>query len=85
MGRPPKGKKTLTLQEHEDLWAKHKGYARSIPMELTPSWFKYCRSDPTAQIRIYKQRIAQLDEMGMLESHQIDYYIDWKPKDVNIL
>jgi hypothetical protein len=80
MGRPPKGKKTMTLQEFEDLWSKHMNYPKTIPMELTPSFFSYCKSDPTAEYRLYRRRMSQLDELELLETVQIDYYIDWKPK-----
>jgi hypothetical protein len=88
MGRPKKLLEdtfiTITLQDFEDLWCKHRGWQRSVPMELSPMWSKYVAGDPTAENRLYQQRRAQLHELEMLHTHQIDYYIGFQEKQLNL-
>jgi hypothetical protein len=80
-----KQRTTITLHELEVLWQKHmekesgKLQVLAFPMELTPAYFKWCKSNPTAWQSQKQKRQDQLVMMEMHMTHQIDYYLTQEP------
>ena len=49
---------------------------REHPMELTPAYNSYCRRQWGAWERQKEKRMNQLQELGIAETHEIDYYLN---------
>jgi len=52
---------------------------KEYPIELTPAWRSYCRSNWTAFADAKQRRLEQLAYLDMVETHVIDYYEETKP------
>jgi hypothetical protein len=81
MGRPKKQvveqtKQVIKLQELEDLYREHRKDQgpRVLPMELNPQFLSICQRNPMLWTNTFNQRKQQLLELGLLETHEIDFY-----------
>ena len=80
-----KAKRIITLVELESLYAKYqeektgKIVRPETPMELSPAWNSYCKNNWIAFQKGKERRQYQLVELDMIETHEIDYYVNTKP------
>jgi hypothetical protein len=74
-------KKIITLHQLEKLWHAHIGGTGlpNHPMELSPAYRSFCKRNWTAWHDQRRRRYEQLDDLDMLDTHDIDYYIETKP------
>ena len=77
-----KQKQVITLFELErmleDKFKEETGKikVREHPMELAPAYASYCRRHWGAWEIQKEKRILQLHELGIADTHEIDYYIN---------
>ena len=75
-------KKIITLHDLEKLWAEYQGkktgkiIVPDFPQELTPAWRSYCHKRFGAWQELHRKRKIQLGALGILETHDIDFYLD---------
>jgi hypothetical protein len=73
-------KQIITLHELEQMIAKAKSefegkpYKPDYPKELTPAWIPYCNKTWGAFAFQFKHRETQMGVLGILETHEIDFY-----------
>jgi hypothetical protein len=65
----------ISLKEFHQMWENHiQTSLKTEPVELTPNYANYCRKSPYFWHQNHELRKLQLDELDMLETHEIDYY-----------
>jgi hypothetical protein len=74
--QPPEQKQIITLEELDRLYRKHTNDTTqlSVPIERIQSFYALAKNNPMLWQRNYLMRQKQLHELGLIETHETDYY-----------